>query len=69
MIVRKIAAYCREPRTLQEIADYMGYSDKYRMKKVYIDPYLGKLFKMSASKSKNSPKQKYVTIDNVSKIG
>ncbi len=58
-----LMVYCRQPRTLREIADYLGYSDKYRMKKVYIDPILGELLKMTSSESKNNPTQKYVTMN------
>ena len=58
-----LMVYCRQPRTLREIADYLGYSDKYRMKKVYIDPILGVLLKMTSSESKNNPTQKYVTMN------
>ena len=61
-IINKILIFCQEERTLQEIAEYMGYSDKYRMKKVYIDPYLNELIKMSSSENKHSPKQKYIAI-------
>ena len=62
MIINKILLFCREERTLQEIAEHLGYSDKYRMKKVYIDPYLNELIKMSSSENKHSPKQKYIAI-------
>lgn len=36
--IDSLIAYCREPHTLQEIAAYLGFSDRYRMKRVYIDP-------------------------------
>ncbi|MDN0054307.1 hypothetical protein QVN91_15345 [Bacteroides caecigallinarum] len=53
--------FCLEARTLQEIADYLGYADRNRMKRVYIDPILGELLEMTSSESKNSPNQKYIT--------
>ena len=56
-----LIAFCREARTLQEIADYLGYADRNRMKRVYIDPILGELLEMTSSESKNSPNQKYIT--------
>lgn len=56
-----IIAFCHEPRTLQEIANHLGYADRNRMKRVYIDPILGELLEMTSSESKNSPNQKYVT--------
>ena len=61
-IQKLLTAYCREPRTLQEIADYLGYSDRNRMKRVYINPILGDLLEMTFSESRNAPTQKYVTI-------
>lgn len=57
-----LVAFCREPRTLQEIASYLGYADRNRMKRVYINPILGELIEMTSSESKNAPTQKYVTI-------
>ena len=56
-----LIAFCREARTLQEIADYLGYADRNRMKCVYIDPILGELLEMTSLESKNSPNQKYIT--------
>lgn len=32
-----LVVFCREPRTLQEIANHLGYSDRNRMKRVYIN--------------------------------
>ena len=59
--IDSLIAYCREPRTLQEIAAYLGFSDRYRMKRVYIDPILGDLLEMTSAEAKNSPAQKYRT--------
>ena len=52
--------YCKEPRTLQEISEHLGYSDKYRMKRFYIDPLLGDVLTMTSKESKTDPNQKYV---------
>ena len=60
-IIDSLIAYCREPHTLQEIAAYLGFSDRYRMKRVYIDPILGDLLEMTSAEAKNSPAQKYRT--------
>lgn len=57
-----LIAFCHEPHTLQEIADHLGYADRNRMKRVYIDPILNELLKMTESEKKNSPLQKYVAI-------
>ena len=59
-IIRKLMNYCKEPRTLQEISEHLGYSDKYRMKRFYIDPLLGDVLTMTSTESKTDPKQKYV---------
>ena len=53
-----IITFCHEPHTLQEIAQHLGYTDRYRMKRIYIDPILGSLLETSST-SKNSPTQKY----------
>lgn len=60
-IVEKVLLLCQSPRTLAEIAKALGYSDRYRMKKHYIDSLLGVALAMSAAE-KNSPTQKYITI-------
>ena len=61
-IIESLIAYCCEPRTLQEIASHLGFSDKYRMKRVYIDPLLGESLAMTSAESKNAPTQKYISI-------
>ena len=66
-ITQKLMDFCIKPRTLQEIADYLGYSEKYKMKRKYIDPLLRVSLKMTSSKSKNDPTQKYVTVKEDSK--
>ncbi len=59
-IKQKLISYCKEPRTLQEISEYLDFSDKYRMKRVYIDPLLEIELIMTSAESKTDPKQKYV---------
>lgn len=63
-----LIAFCQEPRTLQEIADHLGYADRNRMKRMYIDPILGELLEMTFSQSKNAPTQKYITKTNKNNI-
>ena len=63
-IMDLLVAFCHEPHTLQEIASHLGFSDRYRMKRVYIDPILGDLLEMTSMETKNDPTQKYVTIIN-----
>ena len=59
-VLERLLKYCQKPRTLTEIAIQLGFADKYRMKKVYIDPLLDK--GISMTEAKNAPNQKYVTI-------
>ena len=58
--IQKLISYCKEPLTLQEISEHLGYSDKYRMKRFYIDPLLGDVLTMTSKESKTDPNQKYV---------
>jgi len=61
-IIEHIIVFCQEPHTLQEIAQELGFSDRYWMKKNYIDPLLGDMLQMTSVESKNAPTQKYVAI-------
>lgn len=61
-IIEHIIVFCQEPHTLQEIAQELGFSDRYWMKKNYIDPLLGHMLQMTSVESKNAPTQKYVAI-------
>ena len=45
---------------LAEIAEHLGLSDRYKMKKKYIDPLLGRYLEMTLSETPNSPAQRYV---------
>ena len=62
--IERIIAFCQEPRTLQEIAQELGLSDRYKMKRKYIDPLLGNTLQMTSGESKNAPTQKYIVIRN-----
>ena len=59
-ILERIAEYCKEPRSLAEIAEHLGLSDRYKMKKKYIDPLLGRYLEMTLPETPNSPAQRYV---------
>ena len=59
-IKQKLISSCKEPRMLQEISEYLDFSDKYRMKRIYIDPLLEIELTMTSVESKTYPKQKYV---------
>lgn len=58
----KIVGFCSEPKSLEEIAVFMGVRDKNFMKKMYIDPILGTRLRMTEPDSLTSPTQKYVRI-------
>ena len=58
-ILKDIADFCVEAHSLSEIAEHLGLSDRYKMKKKYIDPLLGKCFDMTIPNSPNNPGQKY----------
>ena len=61
-IIERIIAFCQEPHTLQEIAQELGFSDRYKMKRKYINSLLGDVLQMTSVESKNAPTQKYVVI-------
>jgi len=58
-ILKDIADFCVEAHSLSEIAEHLGLSDRYKMKKKYIDPLLGQYFDMTIPNSPNNPGQKY----------
>lgn len=59
---QKLLAFCKEPKSLSEICEHLGMTDRYKVKKRYIDPILNKSLRMTEPESPNSPTQKYVTI-------
>ena len=61
-IEERIIAFCSIPRTLLEIAMELGYADRYRMKRIYIDPLIGTRLQMTSYESKTNPTQKYVAL-------
>lgn len=58
----KLLEFCVVPRSLSEIAEFLGMKDKYYMKRTYIDPFLGKSLRMTEPNAPNSPTQKYVAM-------
>ena len=61
-ILKRIYDFCIEPKSLIEIAELLNLHDRYKMKKKYIDPLLGKYIKMTIPDKPNSRNQKYVSI-------
>ena len=45
--IDSLIAYCREPHTLQEIAAYLGFSDRYRIKYTNISSFASMPFRTS----------------------
>lgn len=57
-----ILEFCIEPKSLLEIANYLGYTNRKKLKKNYIDPLLGDSLEMTIPDKPNSKFQRYVTI-------
>ena len=58
----RILEFCTEPKSLQEIADFLGLSNKKKVKSKYIDSILGTKMAMTVPDKPNSRLQKYVAI-------
>ena len=67
-ILKDIADFCVEAHSLSEIAEHLGLSDRYKMKK-YIDPILGKYIEMTIPDAPNSKLQKYILTDAGRELG
>lgn len=61
-IEEKIVEFCKEPRSLAEIMLYLGYKDRVKFKKKYINPLLGTVLAMTIPDKPNSRNQKYIGI-------
>jgi len=68
-VLKKIADFCVEARSLSEIAEHLGLGDRYKMKKKYIDPILGKYIEMTIPDAPNSKLQKYILTDEGRELG
>ena len=58
----RILDFCSEPKSLREIADFLGVSNKKRVKTRYLDNILGTKIVMTVPDKPNSRLQKYVAI-------
>lgn len=58
----RIVEFCKEPKSLREIADFLGASNKKKVKAKYIDNILGIKIVMTIPDKPNSRLQKYVAI-------
>lgn len=60
---RVIIDFCREPHTLEEIAQYLSVNDRYYLKRKHINPMLGKSLFMTEPDTPTNPHQKYYSQD------
>ena len=58
----RILEFCEEPKTLREIADFLGASNKKKVKAKYIDDILGTKIVMTIPDKPNSRLQQYVAV-------
>jgi ATP-dependent DNA helicase RecG len=58
----RILEFCTEPKSLREIADFLGAANKKKVKAKYIDNILGTKIVMTVPDKPNSRLQKYVTV-------
>lgn len=63
----RILEFCKTPRTLLEIAKELNLSDRYYMKRNYIDPLLERGSLCTQQKSKTAPTQKYMATEAANK--
>ena len=47
LVLESIGDFCQEAHSLAEIAEHLGLGDRYKMKKKYIYPILGKYIEMT----------------------
>lgn len=59
----KIVEFCKKPKSLKEIMDYLNMKNRTYLKNTYITPLLGKGLKMTHPERVNHPNQKYVAIE------
>ena len=68
-VLESVGDFCKEARSLSEIAEHLGLGDRYKMKKKYIDPILGKYIEMTIPDTPNSKLQKYILTDAGRELG
>lgn len=56
---QRILDFCTVPHTLEEIASHLDVSDRYYLKRMYINQLLGKVLFMTDPENPNNPKQRY----------
>ncbi len=58
----RIIEFCSEPRSLREIADFLGAANKKKVKTKFINDILGTKIVMTVPDKPNSRLQKYVAV-------
>ena len=60
----RLISFCKTPKSLAEIAEFLNYKDRHKLKKNYIDPLLGAALQMTIPDKPTSRFQQYVAINN-----
>ena len=58
----RLLEYSTTPKSIQDIADFLGYKNRTKLKQTYINPLLGKSLNMTIPDKPKSRLQKYVTM-------
>ena len=61
-IEEKILEFCKEPRSLSEIAEYCGFKNNRNFRERYLNPLIGTLIQMTKPDKPTSRLQKYIII-------
>ena len=59
----KLVEFCTIPRSIAEIADFIGVKNLRNVRERYVNPQLGKTLKRTIPDNPQSSKQKYVDIN------
>lgn len=62
LIQDEILKFCTSPRSMQKIADFLGLSNKRKVRERYVNPLLGKSLNMTIPDKPTSRLQKYISI-------
>ena len=60
--IAEILKFCQTPKSIKEIAEHLGLSDRKAVRNKYVRSLIGTHLQMSDPKSPTSPQQKYMTI-------
>lgn len=60
----RLISFCKTPKSLAEIAEFLNYKDRHKLKKNYIDPLPGATLQMTIPDKPTSRFQQYVAMNN-----